>query len=122
MGSKTQNFEEKLKKFKEFVDTVKGHKDVKTRVEVLANPENLDTMSILTKSQAKFLANANWLASRPEWGGMFLGLKQYAQSLREPSISINGEGREQTIRFMGAISESKFLSKLGINVKGEDKK
>lgn len=111
---------QKLAQFKEFLDTVKGNKDVKTRVQVLADPDNLDTMSILTKNQARFLANANFLETR-SWGAMFEGLQNYAQSIREPAISISGEGREQTIRFMGALSESKFLSKLGINLKGDDK-
>ena len=52
---------ERLKQFKDFVDTIKGNKDVKTRVSVLADPENLDTMSILSKGQARTLANTNFL-------------------------------------------------------------
>lgn len=108
---------EEIKKLKELIDAVKGHKDVKTRIAVLSDPENLDTMSVLSREQAGFLSVSNWLADRPHWGLMFQGLKEYAQSLREPSISIGGKGREDAIRFAGALSESKFLSKLGINLK-----
>lgn len=114
-------YKEQIKKLKELIDAVKGHKDVKTRIAVLADPDNLDTMSRLTKEQAGFLSVSNWLAERPHWGSMFIGLQEYAQSLREPSIAIGGGGREEAIRFAGALSESKFLSKLGINMRGESK-
>lgn len=122
MNKAKEVLDSNIQKLKELVDTVKGHKDVKTRVDVLADPENLDTMSRLTKAQAHFLGVSNWISDREHWGIMFKGLQEYAQSCRAPSISINGGGREDTIRFMGAISESKFLSKLGINLKeGQDK-
>jgi len=113
--------EDSLERFKQFLNIVKGRKDVKSRVQVLANPENLKTMSILTRSQAEFVAISHWASSVPEWGGMFKGLEDYSNLLMETSISVGGEGREQSIRFMGALSESKVLSKLGVNIAGEAK-
>jgi hypothetical protein len=117
----TDKLKEQLVNFKEFIDIARGHKDVKTRVEVLANPDNLNTMSNLTKNQARFIANAEFLDNR-SWGSMFEGLKDFAESIREPAISVRGEGREQAIRFMGALNESKLLSKLGITAAGDQKK
>lgn len=121
MPTAAEKLKEQLGLFKEFIDVARGHKDVKTRVEVLANPDNLNTMSVLTKNQARMIANCQYLEGR-SWGTMFEGLKEFAESIREPAISISGEGREQAIRFMGALNESKLLSKLGINTQGESKK
>lgn len=114
-----ENKETPLQKFKDFFDFIKGRKDVKSRVAVLADPDNLKTMSILTRSQAEFVSEAYWVAGVEEWGGMFNGLRDLAKEKLQSNISIGGEGREQAIRFMGALSESKILSKLGVTVKGE---
>lgn len=113
-------FTEELEKFKEFFNIVKGVKDVKSRVQVLADPDNLNTMSILKEGQARALANSEFLSSC-SWGAMFDPLKSFNESIREPSIAVGGKGREQAIQFMGALSESKLLSKLGLTMKGDDK-
>lgn len=112
---------DKLAPLIELIREVKGHRDVKTRLQVLTDPDNLNTMSVLTSEEAHFLSVSDWLVERPIWGLMFTGLSDYAKSIREPAISISGRGREDSIRLMGAISESKFLSKLGLNLKGGEK-
>jgi hypothetical protein len=108
-----------LDKLRELLDTLRGKKDVKTRLAVLTNPENLDTMSVLSKEQAHFLGETNWLVNQ-SWGKMFMPMNELAQSWREPNISINGRGREDSIEFMRAINEAKVLSKLE-GKKGESK-
>lgn len=108
-----------MEKFMDFYDRIKGRKDVKTRVSVLANPENLKTMSILTRSEAEFVSEAYWVSGVSKWGAMFKGLEKLAKEKLETNISIGGEGREQAIRFMGALSETKFLSKLGVDISGQ---
>lgn len=113
--------EELMNRFMDFYDRIKGRKDVKSRVSVLLNPENLKTSSILSRGQAEFLAVAHWASGVEEWGGIFNGMRDYAKELSECSISVKGEGREQAIRFMGALSEGKILSKLGIGISGEPK-
>lgn len=111
--------EDVMEKFFEFIDRLKGRKDVKSRVEVIANPENLKTMSILSRGQVEFCAVAGWASSVPEWGGLFTGLNDYAEELKAHSISFKGMGREQAIRFMASLSETKLLSKLAMNITGE---
>jgi len=101
-----------------FINVGRGRRDIKSRVAVLANPENWKSMSNLTPSQAEFVQDACWLAKQED---CYKPMEEYAQEGMEVSPSKGGLGREQTIRLMGALSESKFLSKLGINVKGEDK-
>lgn len=110
-----------MEKFEWFYNLLKGRKDVKTRVAVLATPDNWKSMSSLTHGQAEFVADAHFLNSVEEWGGIFEGLQKLAEEIMEVSPSVGGLGREQTIRFMGALSESKFLSKLGITMTGEEK-
>jgi len=96
-------------------------KGVKQRVAVLANPENLKTMSILRPSEAEFVAEAYFLSGVKEWGGIFKGLESLAHEKLQSNISVGGQGREQSIRFVGALSESKIWRKLGINLRGEEK-
>ena len=110
--------EEAKKKFEWFFNLIRGRRDIKSRVAVLANPDNYKTMSILTTGQAEFVQDAFWLAKNES---CYQPLKDYAQEMMEVSPSIGGQGREQSIRLMGALSESKFLSKLGIDLRGEAK-
>ena len=100
------------------MNTVRGKRDIKSRVAVLANPENWKSMSNLTPSQAEFVQDAFWLAKNES---CYKPMEDYAQELMEVSPSKGGLGREQSIRLMGALSESKFFSKLGLTVKGEEK-
>jgi len=110
--------DEAKKTWEWFLNTVRGRRDIKSRVAVLASPENYKTMSILTKSEAEFVTDAFWLAKNEE---CYNPLRDYAQEKMETSPSVGGQGREQTIRLMGALSESRILTKLGITTKGEEK-
>jgi len=110
-----------LELFYDFIDHMKGRKDVKSRVAVLADPDKPETMSILSPSECRFVTESLWASERPQWHGIFNGLGALAIKKLYVNISKRGEGREQSIRFMGALSESKLLSKLGFNVKGEGK-
>lgn len=105
-------YKDRLERFKQFIDTVRGHKDVKSRVAVLANPDNLTTMSILSKEEAHFLSVSHFLTNSPHWGLMFEPMLEFAQSRLEPNISVGGKGRDQTIQFVAAISEAKALQKI----------
>jgi len=109
---------EAMEKLERFINLVRGRKDVKGRVAVLANPEKLESMSILTRGQAEFVQDAEWLAEEEK---CYKPMENYANKMMLVSPSVGGEGREQAIRFVGALSETKLLSKLGINVRGEEK-
>ena len=112
----------KMERFKEFIDTVKGRKDPKSRADVLANPDNLDTMSILTQNQVEFCSIAEWIAGVEEFGGIFEGLSGYAGKMKAHSISKGGRGREQVIQYEASLSESKLFGKLALGLSGEEKK
>ena len=116
-----KKFEEYLERFMRFYDRIKGRKDIKSRVEVLANPANPKSMSILSPQQCEFVATSFFVNKPVEWGGIFEGLQDFAEEVMAVSPSKRGEGREQTIRFVGALSESGILKKLGLTVKGEEK-
>lgn len=103
-----------FKRFRDFIDAIKGRKDVKTKLEVLTDPKNLHTMSVLTKEEAHYLATCNWLVMQ-SWGAMFLPMKQFAESVLEPNISVGGRGREDSIKFVAALSEARTASKMGEN-------
>lgn len=108
MADMKENFE----KLKQLVDIARGHKDVKSRVAVLANPENPLTMSILSKEEAHFISVTDFITQSKHWGGMFQPMHEFASSRLSPNISIGGKGREQTIQFVAAMSEAKALQKL----------
>lgn len=101
---------ERLKKYaqpiREFLDAIEGRRDIKGRVDVLANPTNPKSMSILSPQKMKFCVNSYWAAGK--WGGIFDGLQELAKENMEFSPSGNqGIGREQVIRFIGATEEAK---------------
>lgn len=107
--------EDFLEKLREIVDTVKGRKEIKTRVAVLANPDNLKTMSILKRNQVDFVVDAYWLAKEFPF---FKPMRDYADEILETNCSIEGKRSEQVISFVQAF----ILNKLGeIRLKGEQK-
>lgn len=112
MADENQFTESNFAKLKQLFDIARGRKDVKQRIGVLSDPENLDTMSILSKEEADFLAVSNWLAELEPYGGMFAPLQSYAQSIRAPSISVGGMGRQQAIDFVRAMNEAREQSKI----------
>lgn len=108
-----EKIKQSIELFKELVDAVKGRRNVKQRLSVLSDPENKDAMSVLSKGEAGLLSAANFLASSSNWGLMFKPLQSYAQSIRDPNVSIGGRGRDDVIRFMQAMNEAKAATKTG---------
>ena len=97
---------------------VRGKIDIKSRLMLLANPENIKTSSILSPNQVEFVAGSHYDAKYFE---IFEPLKDYSVEFAETAISKRGIGREQSIRFVGAMQESKLLTKMGlIAEKGKD--
>lgn len=112
---------ELFEQFEKFYNLVKGRKDVKSRVAVIANPDNPKRMSIVTRGEAEYIGLSYFLVENKTWGKIFSPLVDYGKEIMDLSPSIEGKGLEHVIRFMGALSETKLLSKLGVNVKGEEK-
>jgi len=84
-------------------------------------------MSVLSEPQTRFVAISHYVAGVEAWGGLFNGLRDYADETMKVSPSKQGLGREQVIRFMGAVEESKLLKKglslsLGRGEEGETEK
>lgn len=115
--------------FKEWLESLTGKKDIKSKVDVLASPDNLKSMSVLTDHSYRFVVIANYVGGVEEWGekdelgkfrGMFDGLKDYATEIMGASPSKAGLGREQVIRFMGAVEESKLVKGLNLSLGGKN--
>lgn len=121
-GLSIEDLQEELKLFKEFMEIVKGRKDIKTRVSVLANPENQKTMSILNTHETSFVIECFWASSVASWGGLFDPLKELATEKLETNISKSGRGRDQVIQFVGALSEVSTLKKMGLQIQGTKEK
>ena len=105
-----------------FIESLTGKKDIKTKVQVLTSPENPKSMSVLSEPQARFVALSHYVAGVESWGGLFDGLKDYSNEMMDVSPSKGGLGREQVIRFAGALTESALAKslKLGLGEKGEE--
>ena len=95
-----------LSKFEKFLNIVRGKVDVKSRLMLLLNPDNLKTSTRLTRTETDFVALSFFVADEfPE----FTPLAKYATEFMAAAISIQGLGREEAIRFTSAISESKLF-------------
>jgi len=106
-----EKFQENLKRFEDFLNVVRGKIDVKSRLMLLLNPDNIKTSTRLSRTEVDFVALSYFVAEEfPE----FEGLKSFAAQFCECAISKEGLGREEAIRFTSAISESKLLKSLGI--------
>lgn len=117
LKNKAHEYAEALKEVGEGLQALRGKKPLRSKVAILADPDNPQSMSILTRGQAKFVAMAKYSNSVAEWGGLFQGLEDYANEVMKTSPSISGEGREQVIRLVGALQESKLLREIGITAK-----
>jgi len=113
-----EKFQENLKRFEDFLNVVRGKVDVKSRLMLLLNPDNIKTSTRLSRTEVDFVALSYFVAEEfPE----FEGLKSFATQFCECAISKEGLGREEAIRFTSAISESKLLKSLGIFKSDETK-
>lgn len=119
---KVKKYAAVLKELGEGLQALRGKKPLRSKVAILANPDDPQSMSILTRGEARFVSMAYYANSVEEWGGIFKGLQDRADAIMRVSPSITGVGREQVIRLVGALTESKLFKELGISTKASDEK
>lgn len=108
---KAEDFIANLKLFELFLNVVRGKVDIKNRLMLLLNPENIKTSTRLTRTEIDFVSLSHFVADEfPE----FEGLRKFANLFCECSISREGWGVDSSIRLNSAISESKLMQKLAI--------
>lgn len=113
--------ENNLTKFKRFLDIIRGKVDVRNRLDAILNPTKMETSSRLSEDQIDFVVSANWFAKM--WPDLYTPLKEYAEKLMPATISLNGKGREEAIKFVGAIEQSNlYRAMLGSVGDGEGKR
>lgn len=110
-----ENFTNRLEKI---IAIARGRVDMKSRLMLLLDPDKVETSTRLTRSQVQFVALSY---SAVEQWEFFKPLADYATHLCLTNISLEGKGREESIRFAGALAESKLLQKMGL-IKGESEK
>jgi hypothetical protein len=98
-----------------FLDTIRGVKDVKTRLSPLMEPEgtSIETSARLTPLESQAVAEIHTSAS---FFDFFSPLKVFAEHRCLTSISIDGKGREEAIGLMGAYGGAEMLKSLGVNI------
>lgn len=104
--------EEGIEYLRAIIEAIEGKRGIKERTHVISNPDNPETMSILTKHQAEFVKIAKWAEKNKDWGSMWSGLGRLADLELSINVSIGGKGQENVIRLVGALSETKLLSGL----------
>jgi hypothetical protein len=113
--------ENNLNKFKRFLEIIRGKVDVRNRLDAILNPTKMETSSRLSEDQIDFVVSANWFAKM--WPDLYTPLKDYAEELMPATISLNGKGREEAIKFVGAIEQSNlYRAMLGSVGDGEGKR
>jgi len=113
-----EKFDDYVLRFEKLLSVLRGRVDIKSRLNLLLDPEKIETSTRLSRGQVQFVSLA--YSASEKWD--FLEpLKQYAEHFCLSNISLEGKGREEAIRFTGALAESKLLQKLGILQKDEKK-
>jgi len=102
-----------LAKFERFLNIARGKVDIKYRLRLLLDPDNIKTTTRLSRSQVDFAFLCDFTAAKFEEEG-FGGLSEFATEFRLSNISLEGKGRTEAIQYEGAIGESKLLQKLNI--------
>ena len=115
----SETFEDKMQRFKTFLDVVRGKVEIGSRLKPLLNPENIQTTTRLSGEQIDFVSDANWLAD--QWK-VFEPLRDLSREICETEISEGGKGRQEAISFMGALTEGKLLKGLMLGAELPEKK
>jgi len=112
LRTKTGETEEtkKLGKLERLLNILKGKVDPKSNLRLLLDPDKVESSTRLSANQVDFVSLSVFVAREfPE----FEPLAEYAFDFCLANISLRGEGRQEAIRLMSAMSESKILSKMG---------
>lgn len=108
-----QEGEDPLTKFERFLNIARGKVDIKYRLRLLLEPDNIKTTTRLNRGQVDFCFLCDFSgANFPEAG--FGGLPDFATEFRLSNISFEGKGRTEAIQYEGAIGESRLLQRLNI--------
>ena len=118
MAKQQEEFEENISKFQKFLDTVRGVKDWKSRLNFLLNPDKIETSTNLSQSQVQFVTISLYSEKCFKF---FKPLADYAHLFCLVNMSKEGWGVESSIRLNSAISESKFMEKIGLTVPEKQK-
>jgi len=111
-------FEKFTERFEKMYAILRGRVDMKSRLMLLLDPDKVETSTRLSRSQVQFVSLA--YSAYEQWD-FLKPLADYANHLCLANISLEGKGREESIRFAGALAESKLLQKMGL-IKGETEK
>jgi len=113
-----EKFEIATNRIEKILAIARGRVDMKSRLMLLLDPDKVETSTRLTRSQVQFVSLS--YSAAEQWD-FFQPLFNYARHLCLANISLEGKGREESIRFAGALAESKLLQKMGL-IKGETEK
>jgi len=94
-----------------FFSMIRGKVDIKSRLMLLADPDNILTSTILTASQVEFVSVSFFVGDK---FSVLEPLKDYARTFAQANISKQGIGREQSIALVSAMQESKLLQRMGL--------
>lgn len=107
--------EKALALFEKFLNIARGKVDIKHRLRLLLEPDNILTTTRLTRSQIEYVSLSHFVAEEFAEEG-FEPLKREANIFCHANISFDGLGREEAIRYEGAIGESRLVK--GLNIFG----
>lgn len=110
LTSARKKFEEFTYRIEKLYSIARGRPDIKSKLQIMSDPENILTSSRLNKSQIRSVAIG--FSSAEQWPFM-KPLKDYLKTLATTVVSDGGKGRDEQIRFAGAIAESKLLQNMG---------
>lgn len=106
MSEKASHLDEYVNRLKKVLDAIRGTQNVKSRLEVMTDPPELEMMSVLSQNEARFISITNFITQNNNWGEMFEPMSAYATCMLKPNVSIDGRGRNDTIALAAAIMES----------------
>lgn len=117
--------EETPEKFHTFLDRLekvlqvaRGRVDIKSRLNLLLDPDKPQTSTYLSAGQVLFVANAHFTGNAFP---IFEPLKDYANQLELSLISYEGRGIDASVKLVSALEAMKVLQNTGLPTKQKDK-
>jgi len=103
------SWDEKLERFKKFLDILRGKVEIRSRLAPLLEPSKIQTSTRLSANEVEFVTDSYFFAKCwPE----FQPLKDFANEFCYTKISHEGLGRLEAIQFVGAVEQTKLFKAL----------
>lgn len=114
-----EKFSETLDRIEKVLQVARGRVDIKSRLNLLLDPDKPQTSTYLTRGQVQFVTTAHFTGKAFD---IFKPLMEYAKELELSLISFEGRGVDSSVKLVSALEAMKVLEQTGLPTKRKDEK